>query len=137
DRATYVATLENGRHLYGWQGVAFVYDPADDAIVTVFKHTNTPRTMHAKIADLLRSELEKIANRRNQTEKRIERTKRELEIERSYCVVAMYESRSPAVKLAQKARIAAIDEYIGQLDGELAEISAEYSSVAKGIVSYV
>jgi hypothetical protein len=135
--SVFVAALDNGRELYGWNKVAFVYNAATKSVVTCYAHRTSPDSMRDKIADLLRSELTKIERKRESTVQRIERTKRDLEVERAYCVVGLDKSRARARKLALKARVAAIDAYIAELDGDLNEISSEYKSVAKGIVAYV
>ncbi|MDT2265644.1 hypothetical protein P7H12_21535 [Paenibacillus larvae] len=46
-------------------------------------------------------------------------------------------TRSQSVKLAMAARVAAIDQYIEQLDHDLAEVQAEKRRVAKAVAAYM
>ncbi|MDT2198387.1 hypothetical protein P7H02_18200, partial [Paenibacillus larvae] len=58
-------------------------------------------------------------------------------VERAACLLRAEKTRSQSVKLAMAARVAAIDQYIEQLDHDLAEVQAEKRRVAKAVAAYM
>ncbi|MEV2661822.1 hypothetical protein ABNC42_14815 [Paenibacillus larvae] len=140
-KARYIADIiaEDGTpsRLFAGGKVTFVLDQNRDRVITLYPDTNPASSVRSKVETIVTKELRKVERkeRKNQRESKI--AKLELAVERATCLLRAEKTRSQSVKLAMAARVAAIDQYIEQLDQDLAEVQAEKRRVAKAAAAYM
>lgn len=140
-QARFVADIisEEGNpcRLFAGKHVTFILDARDDRIVTVYPGDAIAPHIRDKVESLITRELRKIERKESATIRRNTIARLELNVERAACILRAEKTRSQSVKLAMKARIAAIDEYLTQLNEDIEKIRHEKRKIAKAVAAYV
>jgi hypothetical protein len=140
-KARYIADVvsEKGNpgKLYAHEKVTFVLSKDERAVLTLFQDCNPASEIRQKVEAVTQKELRKVERKERKLQRQTALTKLELSVERAACLLRAEKTRSEPVKLAMAARVAAIDQYIEQLDQDLAEVQAEKRRVAKAVAAYM
>ncbi|MEV2312295.1 hypothetical protein ABND31_18315 [Paenibacillus larvae] len=140
-RAKYIADVvsEKGNpgKLYAHEKVTFVLSKDERAVLTLYQDCNPASAVRQKVESVTQKELRKVERKERKHQREAKIAKLELAVERAACLLRAEKTRSHSVKLAMAARVAAIEQYIEQLDQDLAEVQAEKRRVAKAVAAYM
>lgn len=140
-KARFIANIvsEEGRpsRLFAKNHITFILAEDSDTVITIYPSDYTAATIRTKVESLVTRELRKVERRESATIKRNQLTRLELNVERAACLLRAEKSRSQSVKLAMQARIAAIDEYLTQLNEDIEKIRHEKRKIAKAVAAYI
>ncbi|PAD72408.1 hypothetical protein [Paenibacillus campinasensis] len=140
-QARFVADIisEEGNpcRLFAGKHVTFILDAREDRVVTIYPSEVRALSVREKVESIINRELRKIERKESATVKRNHLSRLELNVERAACLLRAEKSRSQSVKLAMQARIAAIDEYLTQLNEDIEKIRHEKRKIAKAVAAYV
>lgn len=135
--ADVIAEDGNPGRLFAGQHITFILDAQVDRVVTVYPSDSVVSTIRTKVESLVTRELRKIERKESATVKRNQLSRLELNVERAACLLRAEKTRSQSVKLAMQARIAAIDEYLTQLNEDIEKIRHEKRKIAKAVAAYI
>jgi len=140
-KARFVANIisEEGKpsRLFAKSHITFILADTEDFVLTVYPGDVVASHIREKVESVVMRELRKIERKESATIRRNTIARLELNVERAACILRAEKSRSQSVKLAMKARIAAIDEYLTQLNEDIEKIRHEKRKVAKAVAAYV
>ncbi|AQR77222.1 hypothetical protein ABNB59_17235 [Paenibacillus larvae] len=140
-KARYIADIiaEDGTpsRLFAGGGVLFILAQDNDIVITLYPGDNPINIIRQKVESVTQKELRKVERKERRHQREAKIAKLELAVERAACLLRAEKTRSQSVKLAMAARVAAIDQYIEQLDHDLAEVQAEKRRVAKAVAAYM
>ncbi|WP_103110234.1 hypothetical protein [Brevibacillus reuszeri] len=140
-KARFIANIvsEEGRpsRLFAKNHITFILEEDTDTVITLYPSDYTAASIRTKVENVVNRELRKIERKESATVKRNQLSRLELNVERAACLLRAEKTRSQSVKLAMQARIAAIDEYLTQLNEDIEKIRHEKRKIAKAVAAYI
>jgi hypothetical protein len=129
----------NGREsrLYAYKRMAFHLAVEEDVVLTVLNQHHAEKPLRKAVESAVSSVMAKMDRKVSRKGRSIDRMKAELKIEIGERELERQRTKSKAKRMALTAYINALNEHFGILDGDLAEIKREQSTLRKGVVAYV
>jgi hypothetical protein len=124
--------------LYANRRIAIYLSPDLKKIYTVNKFESvTYEPIKNIVSEILAKEIRKLTRVENARVKKLELIKVESEVDIAELRCRAFKTKSPSVKVACKARIKAIEEYIDELENEIQLMQITKRSMARSMVAVV